>query len=296
MAELHHLRPQTQVRLRRPGPAPDRLGVQGVRADDADPRLRRRPEHDLLQLEVPAPRAGCPGTRPTSVHTAEEPTRATINITKATTVSDNTVFAQLGVDVGHGQGRRDGARDGDHRRRCSAIPSEVIGGLKVGVSPLQMADAYATMANGGYHIAPTDHRQGRVPERQGRQPRQPDPAPRSSPTARRTPATQVLKTVITERNRHRGQLRLPGGRQDRHDEQLHRRLVRRLHAEALDRGLGRLPARDDVDERRQRARPGLRRHARRADLARLHAEAAQRLLRRLHAADGPVPGHAVLRH
>ena len=35
----------------------------------------------------------------------------------------------------------------------------MIGGLTVGVTPLEMADAYATLANGGYHIPPTiiDH-------------------------------------------------------------------------------------------------------------------------------------------
>ena len=33
--------------------APDRLSVQGVRADDADQGLRRRPEPDLLQLPFP---------------------------------------------------------------------------------------------------------------------------------------------------------------------------------------------------------------------------------------------------
>ena len=35
----------------------------------------------------------------------------------------------------------------------------MIGGLTIGVTPLEMADAYATLANGGYHIAPTiiDH-------------------------------------------------------------------------------------------------------------------------------------------
>jgi penicillin-binding protein 1A len=35
------------------------------------------------------------------------------------------------------------------------IPAEGIGGLRVGVSALEMADAYATIANGGYHIPPT---------------------------------------------------------------------------------------------------------------------------------------------
>ena len=34
------------------------------------------------------------------------------------------------------------------------IPAEGIGGLRVGVSPLEMADAYATLANGGIHHDP----------------------------------------------------------------------------------------------------------------------------------------------
>ena len=42
---------------------------------------------------------------------------------------------------------------------------------------LEMADAYATLANGGTHVAADDHQQGRVPERQGRQPRQPAAQP-----------------------------------------------------------------------------------------------------------------------
>ncbi len=47
-----HLRPD-QVRLPGAGRAADRIGVQGVRADDADPRLPRRPQPDLLHLAVP---------------------------------------------------------------------------------------------------------------------------------------------------------------------------------------------------------------------------------------------------
>jgi penicillin-binding protein 1A len=93
-----------------------------------------------------------------SVHTAEQSYQGTIDITHATVTSDNTVFAQLVVDLGpekmdaiaHAMGITS---------PLQGLPAEVIGGLKVGVTPLEMADAYATLANGGYHIAPTiiDH-------------------------------------------------------------------------------------------------------------------------------------------
>ena len=157
-----------------------------------------------------------------------------------------------------------------------------------------MADAYATIANGGRpHPADRDH-QGRVRRRQRRQPRR--PAAQARVHRRRGVRRHAgAEDGDPERNRHRRRLRLPGGRQDRHDEQLHRRLVRRLHPAAGDRGLGRLPELDDVDVRRQRARARVRRHARGADLARLHVGGEQRLLRRLPDPDDPVPRHRVLR-
>jgi penicillin-binding protein 1A len=93
-----------------------------------------------------------------SVHTAEETYQGTIDVTKATIVSDNTVFAQLVVDLG--PDKMDAiAHAMGITSPLQGLPAEVIGGLKVGVTPLEMADAYATLANGGYHIAPTiiDH-------------------------------------------------------------------------------------------------------------------------------------------
>ena len=89
-----------------------------------------------------------------SVHTAEQTYQGSINLTKATVVSDNTVFAQLVVDLGpakmdamaHAMGITSTLND---------LPAEVIGGLKEGVTPLEMADAYATVANGGFHVPPT---------------------------------------------------------------------------------------------------------------------------------------------
>ena len=93
-----------------------------------------------------------------SVHTAEQTYQGTIDVTKATIVSDNTVFAQLVVDLGpekmdaiaHAMGIIS---------PLEGLPAEVIGGLRVGVTPLEMADAYATLANGGEHVPATiiDH-------------------------------------------------------------------------------------------------------------------------------------------
>jgi penicillin-binding protein 1A len=93
-----------------------------------------------------------------SVHTAEQTYQGTIDITHATTVSDNTVFAQLAADLGwdkldataHAMGITS---------KLDAFPSEVIGGLKYCCTMLEMADAYATLANRGSHVPATiiDH-------------------------------------------------------------------------------------------------------------------------------------------
>ncbi|MGA2013491.1 MAG: transglycosylase domain-containing protein [Solirubrobacteraceae bacterium] len=89
-----------------------------------------------------------------SVHTDEDTYQGTISVTKATVVSDNTVFAQLAADVG-----ADKLDATAHAMGITSplfgFPAEVLGGLKIGVSPLQMADAYATLANSGVHIPAT---------------------------------------------------------------------------------------------------------------------------------------------
>jgi penicillin-binding protein 1A len=89
-----------------------------------------------------------------SVHTAEETYQGTISVAKATTVSDNTVFAQLAADEGW-QKLDATAHAMGITSPLDGYPSEVIGGLKNCCTMLEMADAYATLANGGSHIAPT---------------------------------------------------------------------------------------------------------------------------------------------
>jgi penicillin-binding protein 1A len=89
-----------------------------------------------------------------SVHTAEDTYQGAINITKATILSDNTVFAQLAADLGWKKLDQTAHAMGIESP-LTANPSEVIGGLTDCCTMLEMADAYATLANGGSHIAPT---------------------------------------------------------------------------------------------------------------------------------------------
>lgn len=130
-----------------------------------------------------------------SVHTAELSYLGTINVTRATTESDNTVFAQLAADLGY-----DKLDETAHKMGIvsplDGNPAEVIGGLRVGVTPLEMADAYATLANGGYHVSPTIITKVKFPD--GSTVNLGDPKhTRIFSDGETYAATQVLKTVIT---------------------------------------------------------------------------------------------------
>ncbi len=118
-----------------------------IHDDDGDP-------NSTYYESKPLAAGWLPGYPTYSVHDAEDAYQGTMSITRATALSDNTVFAQLGVDLG--------MSNVDTIAKAMGItsplygnPSEAIGGLKVGVSALQMADAYATLANGGDHVDPT---------------------------------------------------------------------------------------------------------------------------------------------
>ncbi len=87
------------------------------------------------------------------VHTADEGYLGNVNLQQATVASDNTVFAQLDLDVGPRQ-VAETAHSLGVTSPLDGIPAEGIGGLRVGVSPLEMADAYATLAAGGIRHDP----------------------------------------------------------------------------------------------------------------------------------------------
>lgn len=77
-----------------------------------------------------------------------------MDLVRATLTSDNTVYAQLGADVTP-EAVRQTAYDMGVKTKLDALPAEALGGLTIGVSPLEMASAYGTLANGGTHAEPT---------------------------------------------------------------------------------------------------------------------------------------------
>jgi penicillin-binding protein 1A len=72
-----------------------------------------------------------------------------MNLVKATLTSDNTVYEQLDLDVGP-PAVTHAAREMGIKSPLHSRPAEGLGGLTNGVSPLEMANAYATIASGGW--------------------------------------------------------------------------------------------------------------------------------------------------
>jgi penicillin-binding protein 1A len=70
----------------------------------------------------------------------------------ATATSDNSVFAELGMKEKPRRIARLAERMGI-RTRLSTNPAMVLGGLKEGVTPLEMAYAYSTIANDGMRVS-----------------------------------------------------------------------------------------------------------------------------------------------
>jgi len=79
-----------------------------------------------------------------------EPGSGTYSLESATWDSVNAVFAQLALDVGP-ENITETAHSMGITSPLDSVPAEAIGGLRIGVTPLEMADAYATLANGGIH-------------------------------------------------------------------------------------------------------------------------------------------------
>jgi penicillin-binding protein 1A len=75
-------------------------------------------------------------------------------LTNALAYSDNSVFAEVGLDVGTRRIARLAHRMGI-TTPISSNPSMTIGGLTVGVTPIDMAHAYETIAHGGQRVSGT---------------------------------------------------------------------------------------------------------------------------------------------
>ncbi len=77
-----------------------------------------------------------------------------MNLRDALAHSINTVFAQLGLDVGPENFTAMAHKLGDHLE-AQGVPAEAIGGTAECCTVLEMSNAYATLANGGVHHKPT---------------------------------------------------------------------------------------------------------------------------------------------
>jgi penicillin-binding protein 1A len=94
-----------------------------------------------------------PGYGPWQVKTYSNTYGGTMNLVQATLKSDNTVYAQLILDVGPKEVCKTAHMLGI-TTHLDCLPAEGLGGLRLGVSPLEMADAYATLADGGVRHRP----------------------------------------------------------------------------------------------------------------------------------------------
>jgi penicillin-binding protein 1A len=77
-----------------------------------------------------------------------------VSLTRATLSSDNSVYAQLTLDVGPEKVRQMAARLGINFGGQPTVAAMGLGGLRDGVSPLDMATAYASIAAGGVYSKP----------------------------------------------------------------------------------------------------------------------------------------------
>jgi penicillin-binding protein 1A len=78
----------------------------------------------------------------------------TMNLTQATLSSVNTIYIQLAMDLGPDEVAKT-AKDMGIETKLNGYPAESLGGLEIGVSPLEVANAFATIASGGYRNRPT---------------------------------------------------------------------------------------------------------------------------------------------
>ena len=208
-----------------------------------------------------------PGYGPWNVKTYGNTYGGSMNLVEATIKSDNTVYAQLDIDLGP-EKVKETAKAMGITTELDGIPSEGLGGLRLGVSPLEMANAYATLAAGGKRHKPIAIKRVEFPDGKSENLGEPE-RKRVFSDGIAYETTKILQQNVQRGTGTKANIGCPAAGQDRHDRQLQRRVVRRLHARPRDLGLGRLPERAHRDARRPRDQRR-RRHVPDADLGLLH--------------------------
>jgi penicillin-binding protein 1A len=136
-----------------------------------------------------------PGGGTWTVNNAE-PGGGTMSLAAATWESVNVVFAQLDLDVGP-ENVTHTAHQMGIEAPLESVPAEAIGGLAIGVTPLEMADAYATLASGGIHHDPTAIARVEFPTGKIDEP-DPDAGDRVLTEGEAYDVTRLLEGVITQ--------------------------------------------------------------------------------------------------
>jgi penicillin-binding protein 1A len=85
------------------------------------------------------------------------------NLIAGTLTSDNTVYIRLALALGPAKVKA-AARGLGITSKLEGVPAETLGGLKYCCSPLEMADAYATIASGGWRNKPKAITEVRFPD------------------------------------------------------------------------------------------------------------------------------------
>jgi penicillin-binding protein 1A len=110
-----------------------------------------------------------PYSEPWEVETYSHTYLGSTSISRATLASDNTVFARLTLDLGPenvaAMAHRLGVASSLKSKEGAYVPSLGLG--SIGVSPLDMASAYATIAAGGIYSKPMAIRKVELPELDG---------------------------------------------------------------------------------------------------------------------------------
>ena len=157
--------------------------------------IKQGVDPDSTYYDGTSPRTlSLPGGGTWTVNNAE-PGGGTMSLASATWNSVNAVFAQLDLDVGPEHVTHTAQQMGIEAP-LESVPAEAIGGLAVGVTPLEMADAYATLANGGIHHEPTAIGRVEFPSGKVDEP-SPDSGDRVLTDGEAYEVTKLLEGVIT---------------------------------------------------------------------------------------------------
>ncbi len=132
---------------RQPGSAFKTMVLTAAVRKGVDPDATSYTSRSPITLEIP-------GSVPWTVKTFGGRGAGTMSLTRATLASDNSIYAQLILDVG-AESVCETAKLLGITTKLDCNPSEGLGGLRLGVTPLEMANAYATLASGGIRHKPT---------------------------------------------------------------------------------------------------------------------------------------------